>query len=91
MIDKIETAFDSLKSLFYAINSTVDAGQTLFNVRHAHLQILHVFNDAIELRIHAAEHYQNEIVGVVGHDAGAIRPYSAAIKVAPGTLARRPR
>jgi hypothetical protein len=89
LIDEIETAFDPVETLLYTINSTVYAGQTFFHVRHAHLQVLDVLDDTIQFCVHTAQDHQNEIVGIVGHDAGAIRPYSAAIKVAPGTFARR--
>ncbi len=96
MIDKIETLLDPVQSNFDPINPTVDPGdahldrpEPLLDACHTYLEILNVFNDAIELRIHATQHHKNEIVGFGGHDAGAIRRYSAAIKVAPGWLARR--
>ncbi len=91
MIDEIETAFDPIEAKLHAIDPPVDARESLLGVGHGNLQLPDVFAHLGDVGVDSPKHHQNETVGFNGHDAFAIAAYSAAIKVAPGWLARRVR
>ncbi len=98
MIDEIETPFDPIQAKFDTIDTPVDPSdahfhgpEPLLHIGHSNLEVAHVLNDPVQLGVYPTQHHEHKIVGFVSHDAVAIAPYSAAIKVAPGWLARRVR
>jgi len=67
LIDKIEPTLNTLDTNFEAIEPTVYARQPLFDSGQSNLNVEHLVNDAVQLRIEAAQILKDKIIRFGGH------------------------
>jgi len=67
LIDEIKPTLDTLDTNFYAIEPTVDARHPLFDRRQPNLHVEHFVNDAIKLRIEAAQILKDNVIRFIRH------------------------
>jgi hypothetical protein len=67
LVDEIEPTLDTLNANFYPIESPVHSRQPFFNRRQSNLDVKHLVNDAIKLRIEAAQILKDNVVRFIRH------------------------